>query len=40
MGLLVVKTTQITASDRRSIGLYTCKVNPRYTEESRPYEIK
>jgi hypothetical protein len=32
----VVKSTQITASDRRSIDLYPCKVNPRYTKESRP----
>jgi hypothetical protein len=32
----VVKPTQITASDRWSIGLYPCKVNPRYTEEGRP----
>jgi hypothetical protein len=32
----VVKQTQITASDRRSIDLYPCKVNPRYTEEVDP----
>ena len=32
----MVKPTQITASDRRSIDLYPCKVNPRYTEEGRP----
>jgi hypothetical protein len=32
----VVKPTQITASDRRSIDLYPCKVNPRYTEEVDP----
>jgi hypothetical protein len=35
----VVKPTQITASDRRSIDLYPCKVNPRYTEESRPSAV-
>jgi hypothetical protein len=34
----VVKPTQITVSDRRSIDLYPCKVNPRYKEESRPQE--
>jgi hypothetical protein len=32
----VVKPTQITASDRRSVDLYPCKVNPRYTEEVDP----
>jgi hypothetical protein len=32
----MVKPTQITASDRRSIDLYPCKVNPRYTEEVDP----
>ena len=32
----MVKPTQITASDRRSIDLYPCKVNPRYTEQGRP----
>jgi hypothetical protein len=32
----VVKPTQITASERRSIDLYPCKVNPRYTEEVDP----
>jgi hypothetical protein len=32
----VVKLTQITASGRRSIDLYPCKVNPRYTKEVDP----
>jgi hypothetical protein len=32
----VVKPTQITTSDRRSIDLYPYKVNPRYTEEIDP----
>jgi hypothetical protein len=32
----VVKPTLITASDRRSIDLYPCKVKPRYTEEVDP----
>jgi hypothetical protein len=32
----VVKSTQITASGRRSTDLYPCKVNPRYTEEVDP----
>jgi hypothetical protein len=35
----VVKPTQITASDRRSIDLYPYKVNPRYTEEGRPSAV-
>jgi hypothetical protein len=35
----VVKPTQITASDRRSIDLYPCKVNPKYTEEGRPSAV-
>jgi hypothetical protein len=35
----VVKPTQITVSDRRSINLYPCKVNPRYTEEGRPSAV-
>jgi hypothetical protein len=36
MGYPVVKLPYITASDRRSIDLYPCKVNPRYTEEVDP----
>jgi hypothetical protein len=33
----MVKPTQITVSDRRSID---CKVNPKYTEEGRPQRIR
>jgi hypothetical protein len=36
----VVKPIQITVSDRCSIDLYPCKVNPVYTEEGRPQSIQ
>jgi hypothetical protein len=35
-GVASGQATQITASDRQSIDLYPCKVNPRYTEEVDP----